>query len=361
MGPARLKNMKILYVAGREETYSRTRIVLRALREKGHEVITCLPPDRSFKNYPRLLWNTLLKAPQCDVVLVGFYGQLLVPFIRLLTWKPIVFDMYIGTYETMVFDRQKTQPGTLMARIYALSDWLSYKMVDVSILDTHHAIAHFGKVIGSDTKKLQRLFLAVDDSAIYPREADRPHDGFLVHFHGEFSPFHGVRIILQAAKLLEDQNVRFQIIGKGITYEEDMQLGRDLGLKNVTFVDTVSYADLAVYMARADVCLGIFGDNARAQLVMTNKAIEAIGMAKPLITRTNQPIQELFTHRENAFLIEPANPQALANAILELQANPVLRESMAKKAYESFQANCTIAQLGNSLDRIIRSVLKRPA
>lgn len=353
--------MKILYVAGREETYSRTRIVLRALREQGHEVITCLPPDRSFRNYPRLLWNTLLKAPQCDVVLVGFYGQLLVPFVRLLTWKPIVFDMYIGTYETMVFDRAKTQPGTFMARIYALADWLAYKMSSASILDTHHVIACVGEVIGSDTGKFHRVFLAVDDSAIYPREADQPHDGFLVHFHGEFSPFHGVRIILQAAKLLEDQNVRFQIIGKGITYEEDMQLARELGLTNVTFVDTVPYSDLAVYMSRADVCLGIFGDNSRAQLVLTNKAIEAIGMAKPLITRRNQPVQELFTHRESALLIEPANPQALADAILELQANPTLRESIARKGHEAFLANCTISQLGAQLDRIIRSVVKRAA
>lgn len=353
--------MKILYVAGREETYSRTRIVMRALREKGHEVIPCLPPNGSFKNYPKLLWDTLRKAPSCDVVLVGFYGQLLVPLVRLLTTKPIVFDMYIGTYETMVFDRQKTQPGTLMAKIYALSDWLSYKMSNVSILDTHHVIGHIGKVIGGDTRKFERVFLAVDDSAIYPREPDRPHDGFLVHFHGEFSPFHGVRVILQAAKLLENENVRFQIIGKGITYEEDMKLGRELGLKNVTFIDRVSYADLAVYMARADVCLGIFGDNARAQLVMTNKAIEAIGMAKPLITRLNVPVQELFQHRENAYLIEPNNPQALANAILELQANPGLRESIAKKAFETFRANCTIEQLGSSLDRIIRGVLKRAA
>ncbi len=353
--------MKILYVAGREETYSRSRIVLRALREQGHEVITCLPPDRSFKNYPRLLWNTLLKAPQCDAVLVGFYGQLLVPFVRLLTWKPIVFDMYIGTYETMVFDRAKTQPGTLMARIYALADWLAYKMSSASILDTHHVIDCVGKVIGSDTAKFQRVFLAVDDSAIYPRAADKPHDGFLVHFHGEFSPFHGVRIILQAAKLLEDQNVRFQIIGKGITYEEDMQLARDLDLRNVTFVDTVPYAELAVYMSRADVCLGIFGDNSRAQLVLTNKAIEAIGMAKPLITRRNQPVQELFTHRESALLIEPANPQALADAILELQADPTLRESIARKGHEAFLANCTISQLGAQLDRIIRSVVKRAA
>jgi glycosyltransferase involved in cell wall biosynthesis len=353
--------MKILYVAGREETYSRTRIVIRALKEQGHEVITCLPPDRSFKNYPRLLWQTLLKAPQCDVVLVGFYGQLLVPFVRLLTWKPVVFDVYIGTYETMVFDRMKTQPGSLMARIYALSDYLSYKMSTASFLDTNHMIGHFGKVIGGETSKLRRLFLAVDTSAIYPRESDRPHDGFLVHFHGEFSPFHGVRVILEAAKLLEDQNIRFQIIGKGITYEEDRRWAEQAGVKNVTFVDTVSYADLAVYMSRADVCLGIFGDNARAKLVMTNKAIEAIGMAKPLITRLNEPVQELFRHRENALLIEPANPQALANAILELQANPALRESIAQKGHETFLANCTISQFGINLDHLLRSVVKRAA
>ncbi|MEZ5662310.1 MAG: glycosyltransferase family 4 protein [Burkholderiaceae bacterium] len=351
--------MKVLYVAGREATYSRTRIVAHALRQQGFDVTTVLPPDRSFKHYPRLLWQTLLKAPSCDVVLIGFYGQLLVPVIRLLTWKPIVFDMYIGTYETMVFDRAKTQPGTFMAKIYALSDWLSYKMSNISILDTQHMIEHFGRVIHSETSKLRRLFLAVDDSAIYPREADQPHEGFLVHFHGEFSPFHGVRTILDAAKLLEDEGVNFQIIGKGITYNEDMQHGRDIGIRNVKFVDTVPYADLAVYMSRADVCLGIFGDNARAKLVMTNKVIEAIGMGKPLITRRNEPVQELLHHRENAYLIEPSNPRALADAILELKNNPELRQSIARKGYETFQAHSTIKQLGNSLEKIIRSVLKR--
>lgn len=354
-----MTRMKVLYVAGREATYSRTRIVAHALRQQGIDVTTVLPPDRSFRNYPRLLWQTLLKAPKCDVVLVGFYGQLLVPLIRLLTWKPIVFDMYIGTYETMVFDRAKTQPGSFMAKVYAFADWLSYKMSDVSILDTQFMVEHFCKIIGSSTDKMRRLFLAVDDSAIYPRAADRPHDGFLVHFHGEFSPFHGVRTILDAAKLLEDQGVSFQIIGKGITYAEDMQHARDIGIRNVNFIDTVPYADLAVHMSRADVCLGIFGDNARAKLVMTNKVIEAIGMGKPIITRRNEPVQELLHHRENAYLIEPSNPQALADAILDLKNDPQLRESIARKGYETFLANSTIEQLGRSLAQIIRSVLRR--
>jgi len=37
-------------------------------------------------------------------------------------------------------------------------------------------------------------------------------------------------------------------------------------------------------MAQADVCLGIFGDNDRVLRVTTNKVIEAIAMARPLIT-----------------------------------------------------------------------------
>lgn len=351
--------MKVLYVAGREATYSRTRNVIQALRHQGIEVVPVLPPDKAFGNYPRLLWQTLLKAPQCDAVLVGFYGQLLVPFVRLMTWKPIVFDLYIGTYETMVFDRQKAKPGSFMAKVYAVADWLSYKMSSASILDSQYMIGHFCQIIRSSTSKMHRIFLALDDSVIHPRESDQPHDGLLVHFHGEFSPFHGVRVILDAAKLLEDEGVNFQIVGKGITYAEDMQHARDIGLRNVRFIDSVPYAELAVLMARADVCLGIFGDNARAKLVVTNKVVEAIGMAKPIITRRNEPVQELLTHRESVYLVDPASPRALADAILELKNQPELRHSIARKGYEVFQANCTLPQLGKGLEQVIRNVLRR--
>jgi glycosyltransferase involved in cell wall biosynthesis len=350
--------MRILYVAGREAAYSRTRIVAQALRARGHDVVTCLPPDRRFRHYPRLLLQTLARAPGCDVVLVGFYGQLLLPFIRLLTWKPIVFDMYITTYDTMVFDRNKAEPGSLKAKLYGLSDWLSYRMASLSILDSQHVIEHFGRLFRVDTRKLRRLFLAVDDSVIHPREVTREDPGFLVHFHGEYTPFHGVRHILRAAKLLEAENIRFQIVGKGITYDEDMRLARELDLKNVTFHDPVPYDELASFMARADVCLGIFGDNQRASLVMTNKVIEAIGMAKPLVTERNAPVQELLKHRESVYLVERANPQALADALRELAGDPVLRQAIAHRSYEQFQRYCTIEKLGEALDGILGEAVK---
>jgi glycosyltransferase involved in cell wall biosynthesis len=349
--------MKILYVAGREAAYSRTRIVLNALRQNGFEVVECLPPDKAFKHYPGLLFKTLLNAPRCDAVVVGFYGQLLAPLVRLLTWKPILFDMYITTYDTMVFDREKAAPGSLKARIYGLSDWLSYKVSKLSILDSHHVIAHFGRTIHTETSKFRRLFLAVDDSVIKPGPT-RPADGeFLVHFHGEYIPFHGVRHILKAAKLLEPHGVKFQIVGKGITYDEDMQLARDLGLPHVNFLAPVPYAKLAELMARADVCLGIFGDNARAQLVLTNKVVEAIGVGKPLITSRNAPVQELLQHEESVLLVNPADPQALADAILRLKNDEALRHKIAANGHAVFQQQCATATFGQRFTAILNEVL----
>jgi glycosyltransferase involved in cell wall biosynthesis len=349
--------MKILYVAGREAAYSRTRIVLNALRQNGFEVVECLPPDKSFKHYPGLLLKTLLSAPRCDAVVVGFYGQLLAPLVRLLTWKPILFDMYITTYDTMVFDREKAAPGTLKARIYGLSDWLSYKMTRLSILDSHYAIGHFGRTIHTKTSKFRRLFLAVDDSVIKPGPA-RPADGeFLVHFHGEYIPFHGVRHILKAAKLLEPYGVKFQIVGKGLTFDEDMQLARELGLPHVKFLDPVPYAKLAELMARADVCLGIFGDNERAKLVLTNKVVEAIGVGKPLITRRNEPVQELLKDGESVLLVNPADPQALADAILRLKNDEALRLRIAANGHAVFQQQCATRTFGQHFTAILHELL----
>lgn len=345
--------MKILYVAGREAAYSRTRIVIRALEMRGHTVVAVLPPDKSFKHYPKLLWQTLLKAPHCDVVLTGFYGQLLTPIVRLLTLKPIVFDMYITTYDTMVFDRLKAKPGSFKAWLYAMSDWLSYKAASASILDSQHVIDHFGRYARTATDKLHRVFLAVDNSVIMPRPKTRDGDRFLVHFHGEYIPFHGVRHILQAAKMLEKHGVEFQIVGRGQTFDEDMAMLKALDTTNVRILDPVPYAGLTALMAEADVCLGIFGDNMRAELVVTNKVNEAIGMAKPLITRRNDPVQELLTHGEDVWLVDPADPKAIADAILTLKDDAALRAKIAENGHRRFLECGTIERLGSSLERIL--------
>ena len=350
--------MKICYVAGREATYSRTRTMMYALQKAGYEVVTCLPPSRGMKHYPRILWQFLRKKRGCDLVVVGFYGQLLLPLVRLFTRKPILFDVYISTFGTMVHDRGKGSERGLLGRLFWLSDVISMRLADRIIIESRHHIREYARMFHVPEQKFRHLFLATDPKVLRPKSGAASGNGkFLVHFHGEYAPFHGVKYILQAADRLRDENVEFQIIGTGITYEEDMRLARQLKLDNCRFIDRVPYEELADYMSRADCCLGFFGDNPRTLRVFTNKVVEALAVGKPLISTRNQPVQELLQDGESALLVERANPDALADAIRRLRDDPDLRQRIAERGHQRFLENCTLDVFASKLKTIIEEMV----
>jgi len=349
--------IKVCYLAGREAGYSRTHNVLKALKLAGFEVETCLPPDRSKRHQPGLLWEFLRKKRGADVIVVGFYGQLLLPFVRLLTRKPILFDVYSSTYGTMVDDRLEAKADSLKAKIYWLADHVSMRWASHLILDSNDHIRRYAQTYRVKASKFSRLFLVSDESVMYPRPK-RPEDGrFRVHFHGEYAPFHGVDVILRAAKALEEHDVDFQIIGTGITYARDRKLAVELGVSNVQFIDRVAYAELGEYMSRADVCLGFFSGNARADRLFTNKVVEALAVGKPLITRQNQAVQELLRDGESVLLVEPENPEQLAAAILRLKQDSALRETLGQNALQLFQKHCTQPVFAGQLRGIVEALL----
>jgi glycosyltransferase involved in cell wall biosynthesis len=350
--------MKVCYIAGREASYSRTHNILTALRNAGFEVETCLPPDKSFRHYPGLILEFLRKKRGCDLVVVGFYGQLLMPFVRLFTRKPILFDVYISTFGTMVHDREAAAATSWKAKLYWLFDHLSMRLADRIILETRDHIRGYAREYRVPAAKFEQLFLVADDSVIYPRPHQNADGKFLVHFHGEYAPFHGVQYIFRAAKLLENENVHFQIIGKGITYERDRKLADELQLKNITFIDWVPYSELADYMSRAEVCLGFFGDNPRTLRVLTNKVIETIAVRRPLISAKTAPVQELLKDGESALLIERANPEALADAIRRLKNDPALRQQIAENGYQVFLKHCTQQVFAARLKTIIEEMIR---
>ena len=55
-----------------------------------------------------------------------------------------------------------------------------------------------------------------------------------------------------------------------------------------------SYQGLAQAINQADICLGIFGNNLKAQLVIPNKIYEAIACGKLVVTANQPAIDEIF-------------------------------------------------------------------
>ena len=349
--------LRICYIAGREAIYSRTRILLKAMDLAGFEVVSCLPPNKYFRHYPRLIWKFIREDRKCDLILIGFYGQLLFPVVRLLTKKPILLDLYVSTFDTMVHDRGTAKPNSFRAWLYRFVDRFSMRLSDRIILETRNHIQNYASRFKIPEEKFEHLFLASDESVVRPKKGRNQKQQFLVHFHGEYAPFHGVEYIIRAAHLLRNEQVQFQLIGKGITYRKDRALAETLDLKNITFIERIPYEKLADMMAKADCCLGVFGNNARNPRILTNKVVETLAAGKPLISQRNLPIQELVKDGESALLVERGNPSQIAEAILKLKKSPRLRKRIGEKGYTVFQKHCTLKVFSSQLKNIVKEMV----
>jgi glycosyltransferase involved in cell wall biosynthesis len=61
---------------------------------------------------------------------------------------------------------------------------------------------------------------------------------------------------------------------------------------------------------------------------------------------------------EQALLVDPTDPQALAAAILTLHHEPALRERLAVQGYQLYQAACSEAVLTQRLQAVVTQMLQ---
>ena len=343
--------------------YSRNRIIKRGLRQNGVEVIECNvysgPPPRahlSSLKYVKKYIQLMEKHAKIDydLIVTGYSGQVVMPLAKFMTNKPIVLDALLGMYE-MFIDHEPEASDSYRAKTWYYLDVYSLGSSDLILTDTQVHISYFHKQFGIDRNKFRRVFVGSDDNVFFPRSVDRADDNFLVMFWGTFIPLQGVQYIVRAAKLLQDQkDVVFQIIGSGRTFDLVRNLSEQLRLKNVSFFTKwIPYQELPNYIAKADLCLGIFGGTPKAKRVIPNKAFEALAMGKPLITGDSPAVKEALTNMKDCILCKMANPKAIAESIMLLKEDESLRKKIAGNGYSLFKEKFTPKVIGNELKKYL--------
>jgi glycosyltransferase involved in cell wall biosynthesis len=350
--------MKILFIAGREPSYVRNTMLLKMLKINGVEIIDCTD---SSPTYPARFLKVIrkflsLKNQNYDCVFVGFLGQPLVPIIRMLTNRPIIFDAFLSTFDTMCLDRKRFKPDSLPGKLFYWLDKYSCTQADSILLDTDAHIDYFTKTFGIPRNKFHRVFVGADESLFYPREAKRVDQKFRVFYYSSFLPLHGTEYIVKAAdRLREQKEIEFVIVGNGMEHEQILNSAQSLGINNIRFIDWLPYEQLPLEIAQADICLGgHFSGIEKAGRVIAGKTIQFLAMQKAVIVGDCAGNRELLTDRENALFVTMADAGALADAILELRDNVKLREHLAGEGYRTFLNKCTSQALGKELSYVLQ-------
>ena len=349
--------MRICYFGFYDPNYSRNRILISGLKQNGVEVVECNSRISGNYKYVDLIRKFFSLGKNFDAMIVGFPGFQAMPLARLIFRKKIIFDAFLSMYDSNVFDRKVASPGSLKARYYWLLDWAGCKLADLVLLDTNEHIDYFADTYKIGKEKFRRVLVGAEEDIFFPVARKAAESIFTVHFHGYFIPLHGIRYIIEAFSLLKDLPIKLSIVGNGQEHKQILELSGRFGLEDkIDFHDAMPIGELASHVGGADICLGIFGDSAKAKRVIPNKIYQCIAAGKPVITADTPAIREVFTP-EDLMLCEPANSEDLSIKIRQLFADKSLRDKFARNGRRVFFETCRVKALGQQVrDEVLSAV-----
>ncbi len=358
--------MRILFLAGRETEYARNQVMLAAFRRfaEVETVAAARKPVTLLGNSAIIAARAapLLLRERYDLVFVGFYGHLILRAIAPLVRSPLLFDAFVSTYDTLCFDRRIYAPDSPMGRAAFALDRATARRADHVLLDTAQHVEYFVETFGLPRAKFSAVPVGCSDEIFGPVPmpspqglADRPLE---ILYYSTFLPLHGIDIILEAAARLRDQPIRFRLIGDGPALGAMQALAAQLELSNVRFEPPVPPFDLAEAIVRADLCLGgHFYAGGKAGRVIPGKIYQMLAVGRPVIAADAPGNRELLTHDENAYLVPPADPDALANAIRTLVDDPARRHALARAGRARYAACCTETHITSRLQAIVAEMI----
>ena len=336
--------MKIAYLGNYNPEYARHKILKKGLSRNGIEIIDCHFKAKGWRKLISI-WKQKKKFRQADIVYAAYSDSRYIWFLRLVTRKPIFWDAYYSIYDNWIFDRKYAKPKSLKARYYWFLDWICSVSANVVILDTDTNCQYFIDTFHINPKKFLRVLIGADDDIFKPRPQQKTMNKFLVEFHGNYIPVQGVEYIIRAAKLLENEEVYFKMIGSGQTRAQAEDLAQELGLENLEFIPPVPMAEVPSYIAEADVCLGLLGSVPRTNRSIPNKVYEASAMKRVSINADTPAIRELYIHDKNIVLCRAGDPEDLAKKIMYIKNNPGKKERIGQEAYRVYIENVTPQKL----------------
>jgi glycosyltransferase involved in cell wall biosynthesis len=341
--------LKVCFLYCNLSQYTKNQVLLKAFKDNNLEIIDCGSngPNTIIRLISKF-FQFLVNKNKADIIYVGFIGYPLVKLVKIFTNKPVVFDAYMSLYNTMVEDKKKFKKNSFKAKLARWLDISSCRAADIILLDTNEHIDYFVNEFKIPRNKFRRLYIGALDSIFYPRPEIK-NKVFTVEFHGGFIPLQGVETIIDAAKILKDEDILIKIAGSGQTFNKIKH--RANNLTNIEFLGNLPLEKVPSLIASSDVGLGIFGTTDKALRVIPNKAYEVLAMKKPLITESSKAARELLNDKDVLFT-KPGDPKSLAEAILKLKDSKKLRESLASDGYKVFKENASPKVLGNELKNL---------
>ncbi|HYA42907.1 MAG TPA: glycosyltransferase family 4 protein [Syntrophobacteraceae bacterium] len=190
-----------------------------------------------------------------------------------------------------------------------------------------------------------------------PFDGGKP-DSLVVAYAGGGSKYgHDLDVILEAAKILQDEGVRgvrFVIIGGGNQSASISTRAQHLGVKDFELRPAVPKAEIPKELNTADLLVASVKDTPVYQFgINSNKIFDYLGSGRPIIfagKSANDPVADANA----GVTIPPEDPRAMSRAILAfLKMDPAERKRLGDNGLQYAREHLDTAVLARKLENIL--------
>lgn len=154
-------------------------------------------------------------------------------------------------------------------------------------------------------------------------------DTFIICTANRFVDWKRIDRILRVVDELNRKNIDVHLIAVGDGPEKNalLKMARELNLSNVTFTGTLDHSKTIYHIANSDLYITL---NHSGNL--GNSILESLALGIPVCTITNNSVNRVLKHNENAILFKNTSTQEIARIIIDVINNPALRTNLKLNA-----------------------------
>jgi len=179
-----------------------------------------------------------------------------------------------------------------------------------------------------------------------------------IMYSGALSQGYDFDIVLNCAKLLSREPVRFVIRGNGEMEGKLIQTVKEMGLTNVE-IDTeyLSKEKLVENLFKADIFLLPMSQVKGFDLGLPTKILEYQAVGKPIVCVSNGEPANYINKTQGGLVTKSRDPKEIANLIMKMIQDEGLAKKLGLNGKDYVQRNLTIEKIGERVINIIKKNL----
>lgn len=252
--------------------------------------------------------------PRC--VVVPYPGHALVGAVKAACRAPVVLDLFLSAYDTIVEDRRLVHPGSLAAAWLQRLDRAACAAADLVLLDTPANAAYAAALTGLPAERFAWLPVHDPDAAAPAPLPPLDSGPLRLLFAGTGVPLHGLSVLLDALAIVP--GVQLTLVGGDpASRARAADALRDRVRVEPEFVPRARLQEL---LADCHLAAGVFGGSGKAQRVVPFKVVHALAAGRPVVTADTPAACQWLEGSGAAFFVPAGDPPALAARLRSLAA-----------------------------------------